>query len=324
VFAAGVLVASQAGNWPAGLSFLSWPATSALIRTALAVLLATSALILVRPLAVAGTSRTWLPLVAWLPFALLAPAAYAQSRCDYFEEKLAECLEQHRLGHALALAQRLREYAPAAQVAGVPVSALAAELDRQVRQIEDEIAEPLPPESPPAARLERAKQHAILGDVAAAQAVLEPLVRADPPHPLACLRLGTAYESEENWRASREWYEKARNGLAQLGPAPQIQPPLLQATKGVAYTERKLGRYREAEAAYREALALSPSAEMHFLLAQFYEDGQQSAKAREHALAAARLDAARYAAPSQKMLGNLATGHFGCLTTFFGREAGAK
>ena len=69
---------------------------------------------------------------------------------------------------------------------------------------------------------------------------------------------------------------------------------VLRATTGIAYCLRKLGRYAEAEVAYREVLALSPTADSHFLLAQFYEDAQQAGKAREHARRAIELAPDRY------------------------------
>jgi tetratricopeptide (TPR) repeat protein len=95
----------------------------------------------------------------------------------------------------------------------------------------------------------------------------------------------------------------------------------VQATTGIAYCERKLGRYAEAEAAYLERLALSPTAETHFLLASFYEDAQQTSNARTHARLAMALAPERYRQPGKKLIDKLDTLHFGCLSGFFADQA---
>jgi hypothetical protein len=59
-------------------------------------------------------------------------------------------------------------------------------------------------------------------------------------------------------------------------------------------------------------LALAPTAESHFLLAQFYEDTQQAMKAEAHARQAMILDRRRYLAEGQNLIDKLITLHFGC------------
>jgi tetratricopeptide (TPR) repeat protein len=318
-----------------------WPAIGILVRVGVALLVATSAFVLANWIASiwtlqSGTSTrdtthdpnplsaswSYLLLVSSVLSAALVPAAYTQSRRSHFEDKLAEALDQNRLGQAQLLAQQLRELAPRAEFRGRSMRQAATAIDRQVQDVQQRLSQPLA-DNTIGAMLERARQYAILGEVEQTRRTLQPLVRTQSPHPAACLLLGTAYESREDWRASRGWYEQARAGLLSIGSQPPARPLMVQAIKGIAYTERKLGRYREAEAAYLETLALSPSAETHFLLAQFYEDGQQTAQAQKHAQAAARLDPQRFAAPTKRLIETLTTSHFGCLSAFLQNKTAA-
>jgi tetratricopeptide (TPR) repeat protein len=90
----------------------------------------------------------------------------------------------------------------------------------------------------------------------------------------------------------------------------------LQATTGIAYCQRKSGRYAEAEANYQQVLALSPTADSYYLLAQFYEDTQQAEQARTHARQAMELDPARYGQKGEKLIRKLTVSDFGCLGVF--------
>jgi hypothetical protein len=73
-----------------------------------------------------------------------------------------------------------------------------------------------------------------------------------------------------------------------------------------------LGHYARAETAYQQLLALSPTADTHFLLAQFYEDVQRTSLAAEHARRAMALAPERYQQPGEQLLDKLVTLHFGC------------
>jgi tetratricopeptide (TPR) repeat protein len=86
--------------------------------------------------------------------------------------------------------------------------------------------------------------------------------------------------------------------------------------RGIAYAERKLGRYPQAEAAYQRLLELSPTADTHFLLAKFYEDTQRADLARQHARRAMRLAPERYEASGQELINSLAVRHFGCFSVY--------
>lgn len=131
-------------------------------------------------------------------------------------------------------------------------------------------------------------------------------------HPEACNLRGTIYEARGAWRQSLDWYGRAKAAWQMEATSKNRDRGLTLAAKGVAYSQRRLGNYREAEAAYLELLAIAPTADTHFLLAQFYEDAQRAARAQHHAREAAKLDPAHYARPARDLIDKLVTLHFGC------------
>ncbi|HVW01990.1 MAG TPA: hypothetical protein VHB77_16675, partial [Planctomycetaceae bacterium] len=86
----------------------------------------------------------------------------------------------------------------------------------------------------------------------------------------------------------------------------------VRALGGIGYTERKLGHLREAEAAWLQALELRPTADLHFLVAQFYRDTQQAAAAHQHIVRAIELAPERYREEGHRLTEELMTSHFGC------------
>jgi len=87
----------------------------------------------------------------------------------------------------------------------------------------------------------------------------------------------------------------------------------IQATQGVAFSQRKLGRYRDAEIAYLELVKLAPSADVYFLLGQFYEESQQTEPARDWIRLAMERAPERYRKPGERLLKSMQMSHFGCL-----------
>ena len=67
---------------------------------------------------------------------------------------------------------------------------------------------------------------------------------------------------------------------------------------------------------YQEVFARAPTADSHFLLAQFYDDTQQTRKAREHARRAMTLAPQRYQQEGEKLIRKLTVFHFGCFHVF--------
>ena len=115
---------------------------------------------------------------------------------------------------------------------------------------------------------------------------------------------------------ARDWYGKAKAQWQSLADSAERTAGLSRSITGIAFCERKLGRLREAETAWRDLLSVSPTADTHFLLAQFYEDTQQAGKSRFHAEQAMQLDPQRYHVQGRRLIDKLVTSHFGCAGVF--------
>jgi tetratricopeptide (TPR) repeat protein len=151
----------------------------------------------------------------------------------------------------------------------------------------------------------------MLGRTDDALTALEGMTDAEAENLRATIR-----ESRGDWAEALDSYTAAKAAWEAAAPSRPRAEGLLRATTGVAYCQRKLGRYDEAEAAYREVVKLAPTADSHFLLAQFYEDAQQTEPAREHARRAMALAPARYERRGKELIDKLAAYHFGCLGVF--------
>jgi tetratricopeptide (TPR) repeat protein len=240
--------------------------------------------------------------------ALLLPWSYAAARVRHDVARFGELIDLSRIGEARTSAHRLLALDAAASWREAPLSRLAADLDRAVRELTQRVVVPLAAEATSDERLERARQLAMLGRTAEAGKVLSSL-----EGPEAISLQATIHENQGEWDAALNAYSKARAAW-QSQPASAAQASgLITATRGIAYSQRKSGRYAEAEATYQELLALAPTAESHFLLAQFYEDAQHSQQASLHARRAMALAPDAYREPGQQLIRKLQVYHFGCL-----------
>lgn len=245
----------------------------------------------------------------------LPPAIYVRARCRHDSSKLGELLQQSRLGEAQTLAQALLVLDPRGQWKERPLSEVAMEIDRTVRQIESRTLRPLPFHATPNERLDRARHLAMLGrtdlSIEMLQSIHDPGLAPEVDN-----LLGAVYENMRVWEIALGSYRHAQAACAERPPSPARDAEETRALTGVAYCQRKLGHYAEAEASYHQMLAMSPTADSHFLLAQFYDDSQQAEKARTHARAAMALSPAHYQAKGEKLVRRLAVFHFGCLQVF--------
>lgn len=253
-----------------------------------------------------------------LALAILAviPAVFVDARVRHDLKLLTELLEQTRLGEASELVSRIVALQPSTVWQGRPVAAVRRELDRSVADLRSRTAVALPDSVDPLTRVDRARDLAVLGDTDAALKVLSDRRIAAIEDPDVLNLLGTIHETRSEWTAARDWYRRARRASEDLPASETRQALRLQAQRGIAYAERKAGHTPEAEAAYRELLALSPTAETHFLLAQFYEDAQQTDLAHQHARQAMTLDPRRYGKSGRELIDKLQTVHFGCFGAF--------
>jgi tetratricopeptide (TPR) repeat protein len=251
-------------------------------------------------------------LLAPAVLALVVPWVYREARWRHDLRELQGLLEQSRLGEAQPLATMLARLDNRAALSGVvPLKRLADEIDQTVSALQARAARPLAADAGDGDRISRAQDLAMLGRTDEALHVLA-AAPALANSPVACNLRGTIHETRRQWRQARDWYSKAKTDWEQEPDTPEQTAGLIRATTGIGFAERKLGRYREAEAAYQQVLALAPTADSHFLLARFYEDTQQASKAQQHARAAMSLDPGRYLQPAGVLIDKLVTLHFGC------------
>jgi tetratricopeptide (TPR) repeat protein len=245
----------------------------------------------------------------------LAPATFVGARTRHDIERLGEYLGQSRFGEAQELINGLLVLDAQRQWNGQPLLKVAASIEQVVAELESRVAAPLATGATTQERLQRARTYAMLGQSEAALAVLNSI---DGPKavPEADNLRGTIHENRGDWETALASYVRARSAW-ELKPASDDRTAgLLRATTGIAYCQRKSGRYAEAQTTYQQVLAMASTADSHFLLAQFYEDAQQADKAREHARQAMVLDPRRYQQQGSKLINKLAVYHFGCLGVF--------
>ncbi len=247
-----------------------------------------------------------------LAFAMIIPTTYAKARGHHFQSKLVDLQTQGQLEMARRLAMQLFSLDPDLVIQGKPIKLVFLDLKIEVQEIEQRVRLQLDANSPAAARIERARQLAVLGRTPDALSALQPIEIDDPEYITACNLRGTIYEMQSDWPASRRWYQRANDGLS---AREELRDPAarLTAIKGIAYTHRKQRQLPEAENAYRRLLQVHPSAETHFLLAEFYRDTQQATHAYESARRARELDPLRFQQPADELIDDLLTNHFGCL-----------
>jgi|GEM_PF-3420148 len=292
------------------------------LRPALAFWVMTSAILAVGNLPgcqePAHTSRQGILVwgLVWVT-ALLVPSFYIQSRVNEMVTTIEEYLGSGRLGDARELTREVCILSPWERMGGMPIGDLARDLDLDCHGIEQSLA--LMNRRP--VRSEEYMYHesrllTILGQRASAVRLLEPWTGTPSTSPLTYQLLGNIYQQQKNWPDSKQQYQRALKAWQKLPRSEQQQAGIVTAWKGMAFAERKRGNYAEAEAAYLSTLSLAPTADQHFLLAQFYEDTQQTTKARDHAQQAMALDAARYGVSGKKLITSLQQQHFGCLNVW--------
>jgi len=247
--------------------------------------------------------------------AMMLPTVYVQARCQHEGSVLQELLEQSRLGEARVLVQDLRRLSPTMTWHGRSLKAVAREMDRQIREIESQIARSLEGVETEAHRLHRCRNLAMLGRTTEALASLS-LLQDSHVGVDACHLSGLIHEASKDWETARDFHRRAKSGLLRQAANDGLDHQIARAAVRVGFCERKLGNYELAEVEYRDALARSPSADNHFLLAQFYEDMQQTEKSLTHARIAMQLAPQRFQQEGRLLVRKLTVGHFGCLQAY--------
>ncbi len=276
-------------------------------------------------------SPTWpvLSLVLVVPLAAIVTSAYTAERIRSLEKSIGGFLSQYRLMEARELLAALQILDPNHVLNGMPLSMVTRDLDRELRVIREEtdhLEKRLAkggftkPAEEQELRIEWAEKQAILGHIQEAMADLTQLTNATPQDTRALLLLATMEEHQEDWQQSLLHYEEARKALLEQLPSPERQSNLVQAWKGIAFSQRKRGHYREAEAAYSQVLKLAPTAEHHFLLAQFHQDAQRGDRAQFHADKAAELNPLSYRERADQLGESMQREQFGCWSIFRNRK----
>lgn len=295
-----------------------WPGLALRSATALTIVMSMILLTMILLSATRDQSERLIKggLLLGLLLLFIVPWSYLAARCRHDRANLAQHLEQMRLGEAQALAHTMLLLDPDQTCNARPLTEVAAELDQQVRTLESAVRRPRGARESPLERLERARLLAMLGRTDSA---LDALVAVSHEPALtrhAYILRGTICEAREDWPSALDAFQHARKAWESQPSSTARTDGIVRATTGIAYSQRKMGRYAEAETTYLEVLALSPSADSHFLLAQFYEDAQHGAKAREHARSAMQLAPDRFHSAGERLIGKLMTSHFSCLGVF--------
>lgn len=242
---------------------------------------------------------------------VLLPAFYQQARSQHDLQALAGRMEQSRLGEASTLARRMQLLSGRLEFKDRPLAKLQQYLDQIIPRIERRASQPLSSQADQEEILGRARDLAILGRTDEALEVLHANEAVASSASGANLR-GTIYETKTHYREALENYQQAEKMWSVKPFSESRTAGLSKAITGIAYCQRKLGQYRMAEAAYQQLLDLAPTAETHFLLAQFYDDAQQPLQAKAHAIQAMQIDPAAYQKRGAELISKLRAGQFGC------------
>jgi tetratricopeptide (TPR) repeat protein len=236
---------------------------------------------------------------------------YGYVRAQSDAARALDLYEQGRLVEARRVLGGGLIFSPGARWRGMKLADVAARLDGAIAVVEQRASGPLAGDAAEAERLARARDLAMLERTDEALAVLDgsATVVADAA---ACNLRGMIYETRGAYAEARRWYAAAKEQWQERDDSTEKGAGLTVALKGVAYCERKRGRLIEAEAGYQELLRYAPTADMHFLVAQFYEDTQRAKRAEFHAREAVRLDPERYSERGRVLVDKLLTSHFGC------------
>lgn len=248
---------------------------------------------------------------------LLAGAAlflfkfYAHARAQREAERAQGLYEQGRLVAARDVLCGALAFNPRAWWRGMRLAEVAGRLEQAIAAIERRAREPLKSDAAAAERLSRARDLAMLERTDEALAVLDAAPLVSESAEAFNLR-GTIFETRRAFAKARECYAAAKDRWQKREAGDEKAAGVVRALQGVAFCERKLGRLVEAEAGYQALLRHAPSADTHFLVAQFYEDVQLAGRSQVHAKEAMRLDPARYGERGRRLLDKLRSSQFGC------------
>lgn len=261
-----------------------------------------------------STPTHWLFAILLL---VLVPATYAHAKGEANAKTALDYLAQSRFVEASDLLNRCMVLDSTSSSRGKLLHPLVIQLNAKIPSIQQQVEQPLSPVASTKDRIERAIQLAILNRREESLLLLLPLAQssefaASGGHEL----LGTIYQDRRDWEESLFHFRLASEFWQAESSSPVLKRGLIQSIQGQAYAHRKLGRIAQAEAMYAQLIELSPTAEHHFLLAQFYEDIQDTPQAALHARRAMEISPEHYKASAGALITKMKTNHFGCFQLY--------
>lgn len=243
----------------------------------------------------------------------LVPRVYLDARGRHDAEQYLSLRQQSRLGEASSLLRRMLILDPTIRKDGHFLRREQSELDREIDSLNRQASTELPATASLNQRLQRARVLAMLGHTNDAINIL--LEKSETTNSVeACSLLGTMHENQHDWNSAIRFYGTAETLLKSTPGDTSASAEAHQVAMGSAYCYRRLGRLSEARACYLRLLEINPNADTHFLLAQFFEDIQETSSAQHHALEAARLDSNRYRERGHQLIKKMRALHFRCLS----------
>jgi len=241
----------------------------------------------------------------------LVPRMYLDARGQHDADQYFSLRQQSRLGEASSLLNRMLMLDPGIRKNGQLLKREQRELEQSLHSLKQQLQHELPVTADFYQYLQRARGLAMLGRTQEAiRSLLENPVTFKNAE--ACSLLGTMYENQFHWNSALRFYEQAQMLLNSSPKSTATAAQAYQVTLGSAYCCRRLGLLREARTHYMKLLTVNPTADTHFLLAQFYEDIQETETARQHTQIAMQLDP-HYRVRGSELIRKMQTLHFRCL-----------
>ncbi|WP_207396845.1 tetratricopeptide repeat protein [Bremerella alba] len=248
---------------------------------------------------------------------VLVPAIYESAKGHSNVKTAFDYLSQSRLVEASDLMRHCIVLDAGTSYHGTHFRSLIVKLEARIEAIQKQVYKPLSRVDSIEKQIEQAINLAILNRRDEAILLLLPLVQspdfaASGGHGL----LGTIYQDRRNWEESLFHFRLAAEFWQAQRYSPEHSSGLAKSIQGQAYALRKLGRIDEAAAMYARLLELSPTAEHHFLLAQFHEDIQDTSQAAYHARRAIEISPEHYHKSAGSLINKMKTSHFGCFQLY--------
>ncbi|WP_442508035.1 hypothetical protein SH528x_006985 [Novipirellula sp. SH528] len=256
--------------------------------------------------------QAWLSAAMLAALALLIPAAYADAVADGIRIDLERSLETRRFALANQQAEQFAQLNPGGQVHEKSVRKVQQELEAIVAKLNAEVRRPISAEASVAALGSRITVLMHLDRNEEALRLLEPLTRGDRFQPISLDYKGLCLQRLNQMSDSLEAYQAAVAYWETQPASDTKRSSLASAWKGIGFAARRLDQRTLEEQAYRELVAVAPTAESHLLLAQCYREHQKTRLAAEHSTMAMQLDPAMQS-QSESILSSMSMDHFGCL-----------